>query len=85
MKAIIKPGDKVICVNDIFVDEITNPFVKKNLNLPLKNKSYTVKDVVKTKYGIGLRLVELENEKYYFSNVGQNLELTFDVSRFEKE
>lgn len=80
--AFIKPGHKVKFINDKFTDEFSNPFKSAQLNKPIKNKIYTVRDVVETKYGIGLRLAEIVNSKFYHDDVGLQ-EPAFSADRFE--
>jgi len=76
-----KPGNRVICKDDIFVDAETKPLAKRNLKLPKRDEHYTVRDT----NGKFLRLVELENEKFYSTRTGQNIEPMFEISRFIKE
>jgi len=60
----LKPKDKVKCIEDNFVDEKTNPFKASDINLPIKEKLYTIRQIVKTPYGTGVRLEEIKNKKY---------------------
>jgi len=76
-------GSLVRCVNDRFHDESTNPFKACDLNLPIEGENYTVRDVVDTPYGIGLRLTEIHNKSYYFDNIGEWKEPIFSTSKFE--
>mgnify|MGYP003427596856 FL=1 len=79
----IKPGHKVKFINDKFKDESSNPFKSIQLNKPIKGEIYTVRDVVETEYGVGLRLLEIINSKFYHDDVGWQ-EPTFSADRFEK-
>ena len=78
----IKTGIKVECIDDHFVDEATNPFKKAELNLPKVGEMYTVREVIDTSYGIGLRLVEVTNKRYYFNNIRRYEEPIFGENRF---
>lgn len=80
----ISQGIKVICIDDCFVDSPTNPFRKCEINLPKKDEVYTVREVVKTSYGSGIRLYEIKNKKYYFSDISRFEEPTFSIKRFRQ-
>lgn len=84
MEPKIKQGDVVKCIDDFFKDQISNPFIAKDLNLPISGVIYTVRSVEETSYGFGIRLVGLINKEFYFSNIRDFKEPIFDISRFEK-
>lgn len=79
----ITVGIKVKCIDDLFEDDRTNPFKIADLNLPEKGEVYTVRSVINTSYGTGIRLEEIENKKYYFDNIGQREEPIFNINKFE--
>ena len=79
----VKAGEKVKCIDDHFIDEPTNPFRKSQLNLPVENEIYTVRQVVKTDYGSGIRLEEIKNDTFYFDNIKRHEEPIFGTYRFE--
>lgn len=79
----MKSGVSVKCIDDHFVDEESNPFKASELNLPKQEILYTVRKVIKTKYGKGIRLKEIKNKKYYFDNIGKYKEPFFNKDRFE--
>jgi len=81
----MEPGTKVRCLDDHFVDEKTNPFKASDLNLPESGKVYTVREVVKTQYGTGIRLHEIKNKQYYFDDIRGLEEPIFDANRFESQ
>jgi hypothetical protein len=78
----MKTGQRIICIDDFFEDEDTNPFDVDELILPEAGREYTVREVVRTDYGIGLRLEEIRNEEYYFENVCEYQEPIFGKNRF---
>ena len=80
----IKSDQKVRCIDSRFIDEETNPFKKSELTLPVEGKSYIVREVVRTPYGKGIRLKEIENKKYYFDNIKRFEEPIFSIDRFVK-
>jgi len=77
-----KRGDKIKCIDDHFVDEKTNPFKKSDMTLPKKGKTYTIRRIIDTPYGKGLRLKEIKNKKYYFENIKRYQEPIFAIERF---
>lgn len=79
----MEKGQKVKCIADKFVDEPTNPFRASELNLPKKGKKYTIRDVIYTDYGTGIRLKEIKNRKYWFDDIAEEQEPIFDADRFE--
>jgi len=79
----VEIGEKVKCIDDCFIDERTNPFKKSQLNLPIENEIYTIRQIIKTSFGIGIRLEEIKNDEFYFDNIRRYEEPIFDVYRFE--
>lgn len=80
----IKKDDKVKCVDAYFVDDPELPFFAGEIRLPKKGKIYTVRDIVDTGYGIGVRLAEIKNRKFYFDNIKKHQELVFAIERFKR-
>lgn len=79
----LKKGNKVRCIDDFFVDDRHNPFKASELNLPKAGEVYTVREIVDTGYGLGLRLEEIRNKEYFYQNIRRHEEPPFGVSRFE--
>jgi len=79
----LKIGDKVKCIDDYFIDEATNPFRVSELKLPKEGEVYTIRKVVETEYGRGIRLKEIVNKKYYFDDIHKEQEPIFGVDRFQ--
>lgn len=79
----LEKGDKVMCVDDYFEDCKTNPFKFSEINIPKEDELYTIREVVRTPYGTGVRLEEIINKKYYFSNIHREEEPIFGVNRFQ--
>jgi len=80
----LRIGDKIKCVNGKFHNESTNPFRLGDIQIPKKGSVYTVREVVETNYGTGLRLEEIKNRKFYFQNIKRFEEPIFIVARFKK-
>ena len=79
----MKKGDRVKCINGYFEDDETNPFKISELNLPKENELYTIRQVVITNYGTGIRLTEIVNKEYYFENIHAEEEPIFGINRFK--
>ena len=77
----MKRGDKVLCINGVFRARGTDPFSLKERNLPIEGKTYTVRDVVVTDYGVGLRLEEIINPLFWHDHGGER-EPAFGKERF---
>ena len=74
----------VLCVSE-FTGEFGRemPFKKSEIKVPEKGKDYTVRSVVKTKYGTGIRLKEIVNPEFYFKDIQRKEEPIFDIKRFQ--
>lgn len=59
----MKKGDKVICIDDVFKLNSNIPKAYENLTHPKLNQIYTIRSVIKTEYGTGIRLIEIINPK----------------------
>ena len=79
----VEPGRVIRCIDDHFSSDSSLPFDPEELNLPETDRLYTIRDVVDTGYGVGIRLKEVKNKKYYFSNINQYEEPVFGLERFE--
>jgi hypothetical protein len=79
----LKTGTKVICIDDHFEDVKTNPYKKSDITLPEKDKIYTIRKVVNTQYGVGVRLKEITNKEFYFQNIRGYEEPIFSEERFK--
>ncbi len=75
---------KVRCIDDSFRDDPANPFKISDIELPKKGETYTIREVVPTKYGTGVRLTEIQNKKYFYSDIGHHQEPIFGDYRFEQ-
>lgn len=81
----MQKGDKVICVNDQF--NYNDPQIPKEyltISVPVKGEEYTIREVVRTNYGIGIRLEEIKNKQIYHT-VGGWQEPIFSVVKFIKK
>lgn len=78
----MKKGDKVICTNGTFHSRSTDPFTKEQLNLPETGQVYTIREIVKTEEGPGIRLKEIVNNKFQHERGGLQ-EPAFDMKRFK--
>ncbi|MCR4327118.1 MAG: hypothetical protein NUV46_00885 [Nanoarchaeota archaeon] len=78
-----KKGLEVKCVDDDFHDEKTNPYRMGDLNLPKEGKTYIIREIVRTSYGDGIRLMGVVNKKYYFEDIKGFEEPIFSVKRFK--
>jgi hypothetical protein len=76
-------GDKVACIDDCFQDSKTNPFRIYELNLPVFGLVYTIREVIDTRYGQGIRLHEIRNKRFYYQDRRERLEPAFEVAKFE--
>ena len=79
----VRVGAKVICIDDYFKEEKGQPCKVKDLILPKKNVTYTVRSVEEAGGGeIGVRLLEVVNKKYRFAVDGEK-EPMFSLNRFK--
>ena len=76
-------GVSVRCIDGQFHDLPTNPTKMSEINLPIQGGNYTFRSVVDTPYGLGIRLVEIQNDKCYFSDIDAYREPIFAVNKFE--
>lgn len=82
-------GDKVICINDDFTN-LLQDLIKKGypttfLNLPVKDKVYTVRAVFSNNDIVcSILLEELSNPSFYIPLLHISRELSFAAFRFVK-
>lgn len=74
-------GEKVRCINDVFTRRLTDPCSPTDFQCPQKGQIYTVRDVVHTKSGIGLRFEEIKNPLFWYDDSGER-EPCFAQERF---
>ncbi len=79
----IEPGRRIRCIDDHFQSDRSLPFDPEDINLPEKDSLYTVREVVDTGHGVGIRLEEVKNKEYFFSNIRGYEEPVFGLGRFE--
>lgn len=75
-------GCEVDCLDGVFVDDEELPFKANEINKPKEGKSYTVRELIQSGYGVGIRLVEIKNKEYFFTNIRQHQEPIFSLHRF---
>lgn len=73
----------VLCIDAAFQDDEELPFSMDEIIKPQKNTQYTIKEVVETNFGVGVRLYGIKNEKFLFSKIQGYKEPLFCVERFE--
>ncbi len=81
-KKLVK-GKKVRCIEDRFRNSSSNPFEISEITLPVKGRIYTIRNVINTEYGWGVRLREIKNPRFYFEDTQSNREPAFRVNRFQ--
>ena len=78
MKCTFIVGQKVVCINDSdFMDHIMNEME------PKAGVIYTIRDVILTSYGIGVRLNEIHNTPRHCLNY-DNVELNETCFKYER-
>lgn len=78
-------GMTVICINGEFTQLAREIYEKYGVVTPQEGVLYNIREVVNTRYGIGLLLEELVNPKMYCHNIGEVemwAEPNFKISRF---
>lgn len=76
----IKFGTQVVCINDTFSDE------QKAMipNRPVRDNHYTVDEVMVTRRGKAVTLVELDNPPLMHPSGGGTFIPSFDINRFRE-
>ena len=78
----IQKNTKVVCTEDYVVNfEKSTPKEYKDIELPEKGVEYSVREIVNTKYGKGLRFKEIVNEEIYHDQGGWQ-EPIFKIEKF---
>lgn len=76
-------GQKVKCINSRFKDDLNSPFRISEITTPKSGENYTIRDVVKTLSGTGIRLNEIKNKQYFFKKLNRWEEPYFGAYRFK--
>lgn len=75
-------GHKLICVNATFdLSDSSIPREYKEIKIPYEGDEYTIRQVVNTEYGTGVRLEEIKNKEIHHDRGGLQ-EPIFSISRF---
>jgi len=83
MKQKITAGSPVLCVGVWKESDPKLPFKITDIKIPEKGKDYTVREVVETKYGVGIRLEEIKNPEFFFHDIKREEEPIFDIKKFQ--
>jgi hypothetical protein len=80
----IKVNSVVICM-DTWSEENDPelPFKIDEITVPKKGKEYTIRELITTDYGTGIKLVEITNPKFYFDNIKRHEEPIFAIEQFQ--
>ena len=74
----IKFGSRVVCINDLFSDEQ----IAMIPNRPVKDKQYTIDEVMITRRGKAVTLVEIDNPPLNHPTGLGTFIPSFDINRF---
>lgn len=77
-----KRGVRVRCTNGHFHSRMTDPFSVEDISLPQEGQVYTIREVVGTAEGMGIRLLEVQNSQFRH-DIGGTEEPCFGFNRFE--
>lgn len=79
----MRPGTKVICINDDFVSDVPDAGIDARIKLfeqlPRKNEKYTVRDIFTIGSTKGITVEELKNPM-----LDNGIEANFNINRFRK-
>ncbi|HVF82497.1 MAG TPA: hypothetical protein VM884_11205 [Flavisolibacter sp.] len=78
--AMIKFGTKVVCINDSFTDEQKSMIPSR----PVRDHHYTIDEVIITRRGRAVTLVELDNPPLLHPSGGGTFIPSFDINRFRE-
>lgn len=81
-KSAFKRGQKVLCVDGSAKKRLSDPFDPEDITIPEEGEIYTIRDVIFTKYGVGLRFEEIHNPIFQHAEGGYQ-EPCFLIGRFE--
>ncbi|HUC80705.1 MAG TPA: hypothetical protein VMR70_07290 [Flavisolibacter sp.] len=76
----IKFGSRVVCINDVFSDEQ----VALIPNRPVKDEQYTIDEVMITRRGKAVTLVEIDNPPLTHPTGLGTFVPSFDINRFRE-
>ena len=76
----IKFGTKVVCINDTFSEEQKSMIPKR----PVRDHHYTIDEVMVTRRGRAVTLVELDNPPLVHPSGGGTFLPSFDINRFRE-
>ncbi len=77
----MKRGDKIICIDDVFIFDKNTPEEYKIIKYPKKGIVYTIRNLINTGYGVGILLKEIKNPKINH-DIGGEKEPVFMETRF---
>jgi hypothetical protein len=77
-------GDKVVCIDSSMQPHTVAELLKDCPNWVVKDKQYTIRDIVDSDFVVGVRLEELVNPPRWFKLVNRYMEPTFRIDRFRK-
>lgn len=75
-------GARVRCINGHFESRKTDPFGIEDISLPREGQIYTIREVVQTAEGMGIRLLDVQNPQFRH-DIGGTEEPCFGLNRFE--
>lgn len=75
-------GVRVRCTNGHFESRRTDPFKAEDISLPHEEQIYTIREVVETAEGTGIRLLEVQSPQFRH-DIGGTEEPCFGLNRFE--
>ena len=76
----IKFGSRVVCINDVFSDEQMAMIP----NRPVKDQEYTIDEVMITRRGKAVTLVEIDNPPLRHPTGLGTFTPSFDINRFRE-
>jgi hypothetical protein len=77
-------GDKVVCIDSSMHPHTVAELLKDCPNWVVKDKQYTIRDIVDSDFVVGVRLEELVNPPRWFKLVNKYMEPAFATWRFRK-
>lgn len=77
----MKKGDKVLCINGTFHVGPDQPFTPEQIRFPEKGETYTIREIVRTRFGLAIRLVEIVNPQFDY-DIGGLQEPAWHPNRF---
>jgi len=77
-------GDKVVCIDSSMQPHTVAELLKDCPNWVVKDKQYTIRDIVDSDFVVGVRLEELVNPPRWFKLVNRYMEPAFATWRFRK-